>query len=152
MMNGRPKIVKSRDFNKFKTMAEIKEQQNTPQGRINRLIESRIVTLEERVEEYKQSSAEDFGQFFERYAEAAYSTHYQLKALRHLKDLFADGSTDMEQYLKGAVERLTEELLEQPVTRRSTNPMANIAYGLMKEEDQKLRKFYQRLLEILEDE
>lgn len=120
--------------------------------RADGLIVSRIDLLEGRKGNYEQRMAEDYEDFFEEYSESAYMVSYELATLQRL----ARGLQDMReeeavQYLQAKIGMLTDALLDMPLERRSTGRMNNIAFGLRLKVNQKLRKFYLRLLKILED-
>lgn len=115
-------------------------------------IASRIGKLETAVTEYRKQMELDFERFFHDYAGQMYSTGYELKAYHTLSLAIQDmDQTEAEEYIRATIMMLTNELLEMPLEKNSTNRMANIGFSLQLKVKQKLREYYIRLLGVLED-
>ncbi len=95
---------------------------------------------------------EGFLRFFVNHSEIVYARTFEAQILKDLAArLEKQDFNEAINTLEHRVLVMTEDLLDRPLTRRSTNPMANIAHSIECEVKQKSLPFYQMLLVLLKN-
>lgn len=114
-------------------------------------VNRRIEDLEKDVKGYAKSMVEDYGYFFEWYAEDMYKAKLELKELRAMRLVMTTtNEVEVVKYIKAVVDGYTTDLLDRPLRRQSTSQMANLSQALWLDVEQKLRKYYTGILKYIE--
>ena len=152
-MNERPKVLKNREFTKFKIMSE-----TTKMTAVKILEEfkheyQRLVKRYEReVEKYTLKMNEDYEYFFRWYADDRYKAVLNLEALRAMREIsYWDDLEKVVKCLENHINNIERNLLEGSITPTSTNIMMNVADMLKKVAMQELRVDLNNLLLVAQN-
>lgn len=153
VMNERPKVLKNREFTKFKIMSE-----TTKMTAVEILEEfkheyQRLVKRYEReVEKYTLKMNEDYEYFFRWYADDRYKAVLNLEALRAMREIsYWDDLEKVVKCLENHINNIERNLLEGTITPTSTNIMMNVADMLKKVAMQELRVDLNNLLLVAQN-
>ncbi len=147
-MNERPKILKNREFTKFKIMSETKKMTKEEILEIFKSeYDSVLRRYERRVEKYALKMNEDFEYFFRWHGDDMYKAQINLKTIRELRP--ATGWDDLEKiktWLSGHIVSIEHTLIDGSQCPTSSSIMHNVAETLSRVAQQELRGELQRLL------
>lgn len=148
VMNERPKILKNREFTKFKIMSETKKMTKEEILEIFKSEYNCVLRLYERkVEKYALKMNEDYEHFFRWHGKNMYIAQVNLKAIRELRPATAwDDLEKIKTWLGGHIKNIELNLIEGSQYPTSSSIMHNVAETLSREAQQELRGDIQRLL------
>ena len=147
-MNERPKILKNREFTKFKIMSETKKMTKEEILEIFKSEYNSVLRRYERkVEKYALKMNEDFEYFFRWHGDDMYKAQVNLKAIRELRPATSwDDLEKIKTWLGHYVENIERTLIEGSQYPTSSSIMHNVADTLRRVSLQELREDIQRLL------
>ena len=152
-MNERPKVLKNREFTKFKIMSETTKMTSAEILEAFKDEYKRLVKRYEReVEKYTLKMNEDYEYFFRWYADDRYKAVLNLESLKSMREIaYWDDLEKVSKCLENHIKNIELNLLEGTITPTSSNVMMNVADMLKRVAMQELRGDLQNLLWIVKD-
>lgn len=147
VMNERPKILKNREFTKFKIMSETKKMTRKEILEIFKSeYDSVLRRYERRVEKYALKMNEDFEYFFRWHGDDMYKAQVNLKAIRELRPMTSwDDPDKIKTWLGNHIKNIECILIEGSQYPTSSSIMHNVADTLRRVSLQELREEIERL-------